>query len=146
MAANTKPIFTLIPDLSTDAATGMGVALIAAANDFTGVSANNLLVFTAGAVDGSYIRRLHFEALGTNVQTVARIFLNNGGVNTVATNNRLVGQMQLPATAVSATAPTGVGQDFVFEFAIPPGWKIYVGLATAVAAGYVVTPIAGKYS
>ena len=146
MAANTKPIFTLIPDLSVNAGTGMGTNPAAAANDFNGTNANNVLVFTAGAVDGSYVRRLHFEALGTNVQTVARIFLNNGSDPTVATNNKLIGQMQLPATTVSATSPTGVGQDFIFEFPLNPGFRLYVGLATAVAAGYTVTAIAGKYS
>jgi hypothetical protein len=146
MAANTKPIFTLIPDLSANAGTGMGTALIAAANDTNGTNANNQLVFTAGAVDGSYIRRLRFKALGTNVQTVARIFLNNGSDPTVAANNRWYEDFQLPATTLSANAPTGIGQDLVMEFALPPGWRIYAGLATAVAAGYVVTPIAGRYS
>jgi hypothetical protein len=144
MVANTSPVFTLTPDLSTDGTTGMGAAILLAANDFTGAGANNALVFTAGA-DGSYIRRLHFKAIGTNIQTVARIFLNNGSDPTVATNNRFFDDFQLPATTVSATAPTGPGQDFVMEFAIPAGWRIYVGLATAVASGWRVTPVAGDY-
>lgn len=144
MVANTSPVFTLTADLSTNGTTGMGAAILLAANDFTGAGANNALVFTAGA-DGSYIRRLHFKAIGTNVQTVARIFLNNGSDPTVATNNRFFDDFQLPATTVSTNAPTGPGQDFVMEFAIPAGWRIYAGLATAVAAGWVVTPIAGKY-
>lgn len=144
MVANTAPIFTLTPDLSTNGTTGMGAAILLAANDFTGAGANNALVFTAGA-DGSYIRRLHFKAIGTNIQTVARIFLNNGSDNTVSTNNRFYDDLQLPATTISANAPTGPGQDFIMEFAIPAGWRVYVGLATAVAAGWTVTPVAGKY-
>ena len=146
MVANTSPVFTLTPALSVNNGTGMGTALTAAANDVTGVSANNQLVFTAGTVDGSYLRRLHFKPLGTNAtQTVARIFLNNGADPTVATNNRFFDDFQLPATTISATAPIGPGQDFIMEFAIPAGWRIYVGLATAVAAGWAVTPIGGNY-
>lgn len=144
MVANTSPVFTLRPDLSANGTSGMGAAILLAANDFTGVGANNALVFTAGA-DGSYLRRLHFKAIGTNVQTVARIFLNNGSDPTVAANNRFFDDIQLPATTISANAPTGPGQDFVMEFAIPADWRIYVGLGTAVAAGWVVTPVAGDY-
>ncbi len=144
MVANKQPIFTLTPNVATDGGTGMGAAILSAANDFTGAGANNALVFTAGA-DGAFIRRLHFKAIGTNVQTVARIFLNNGATNATATNNRFYDDVQLPATTVSANSPTGPGIDFAMEFAIESGWKIYVGLATAVAAGWVVTPVAGDY-
>jgi hypothetical protein len=144
MVANTSPIFTLTPDLSANGTTGMGTALIAAANDVTGVSANNQLVFTAGA-DGSYVRRLHFKALGTNVASVVRLFLNNGLDPTVAANNHFYDDMVLPATAVSAVAQIGAGLDYTMELAIPAGWRIYAGVATTVAAGWVVTPIAGKY-
>lgn len=144
MAANTAPIFTLTPDLSANGTTGMGSALIAAANDVTGVNANNQLVFTAGA-DGSYVRRLQFKPLGTNVQTVARVFLNNGSDPTVAANNRFLDDILLPATTLSATAPIGPMQAMTLEFAIPAGWRLYAGIATAVAAGWVVTPIAGDY-
>lgn len=144
MPANTTPIFTVTPNLSADGTTGMGSTLATAANDFTGAGANNALVFTAGA-NGSYIRRLHFKAIGTNIQTVARIFINNGSTNGTAANNRFYDDVQLPATTSSATAPTGPGIDFVMEFPLEAGWRIYVGLATTVAAGWVVTPIAGDY-
>lgn len=145
MVANTSPIYTKAPNLSTDGVNGMGAAITLAANDFTGAGANNALVFTANATEPSYIRKLHFKAIGTNVQTVARIFLNNGATNATATNNRYFDDFQLPATTVSATSPTGPGLDFIMEFPIKAGWRVYVGLATAVAAGWVVTPIASDY-
>jgi hypothetical protein len=140
MAANTLPIFTVLPNLSADGGTGMGSTLLTAANDFTGAGANNVLVFTAGT-NGSYVRRLHFKAIGTNVQTVARVFLNNG----TAANNRFYDDVPLPATTVSANGVTGPGIDFALEFAVVAGWRIYVGLGTTVAAGWVVTPVAGDY-
>lgn len=144
MVANTAPIFTKKANIATDGLTGMGAPISAAANDFTGAGANNALVFTAGA-EGAYIRRLHFKAAGSNVASLARIFINNGAVNTTSTNNKLFDDMPLPITTASITGQTGPGLDFVMEMAIPAGYRIYVGLATAVASGWVVTPIAGDY-
>jgi hypothetical protein len=57
------------------------VILKLAANDYTGVHANNQEVFAADATNGSFLQRLRFKALGANVATVARIFLNNGSPN-----------------------------------------------------------------
>jgi hypothetical protein len=143
MPANTTPIFTLSPKLSKDGTTGMNALITAAAADYTGVSANNTLVFTAGA-NGSYLRRLRLKAGGTNVAAVMRVYVNNGAVNTTATNNSFIGEISLPATTASAVAAT-VDIDCPLEFAIPAGWRIYIGLGAAVAAGWVGTVIGGDY-
>ena len=143
MAINTNPIFSVTGIQANNAATGMNALITAAANDYTGAGANNSLVFTSGT-NGSFIQRLRFKAGGTNIATVARIFLNNGSANTTATNNVFYGEISLPATTASATAATA-DFDYPINFAISAGWKIYVGLGTAVAAGWVVTPIAGNY-
>ena len=37
-----------------------------------------LTVFTADSTNGSYLSTLSFRAAGTNVATVARVFINNG--------------------------------------------------------------------
>lgn len=144
MPGNNDPIFTRIADSSRDGTTGMNALITAAAADYTGISANNSLVFTADATNGSFVQRLRFKAGGTNVAAVARIYLNNGSVNTTATNNVFYGEVSLPATTVSTTAAT-VDIDYPMNFALPAGWRIYVGLGAAVAAGWVVTPIGGKY-
>jgi hypothetical protein len=143
MVANTSPIYTLTPDLSNNNATGMNATITAAAADYTGVSANNRLVHTAGA-DGSFVRRLRCKPIGTNVAAVLRVYVNNGSDPTVATNNSFIGEIPLPATTVSTTAAL-IDVDYNLEFALPAGWRIYVGLGAAVAAGWVVTAIAGKY-
>jgi hypothetical protein len=143
MPANTAPIFSIAGSVSTDNTTGMHQGITAAANDYTGAGASNSLVFTA-ATDGSFIQRLRFKAKGTNVATVMRIFLNNGLANTTATNNTFYGEISLPATTASSTAAT-VDIDYPLNFALPGGFRIYCGLGTAVAAGWVVVPIAGKY-
>ena len=76
--------------------------------------------------------------------SVARIYLNNGAVNTTATNNVFFGEVALPATTANAAGAT-IDIDYPLNFALPAGFKIYFGLGTAVAAGWVATVIAGKY-
>ena len=151
MAANGAPRYTLVGDYSTNStitsAATMGPTLTAAAADFTGVSANNAKVFTGDSANGSRVVGLHFEAIGTNAQSVARIYINNGGSHATAGNNVLVGQLTLPATTTAATTAVG-SADYYFPgpsgYAdIPPSFTLLVGLGTLVAAGWVVSPILG---
>lgn len=144
MPGNIDPIFTKSGDVSNNATTGMNALITAAANDYTGAGANNSLVFTADSTNGSYVQRLRLKAGGTNVASVMRIFLNNGSTNGTASNNVFYGEVSLPATTAIATSAT-IEIDYPMNFALPAGFRIYVGLGTAVAAGWVVTPIAGKY-
>lgn len=141
---NLDPIFTRVADVTTNGTTGMSAGITAAAADYDGSGANNVLVFTADSTSGGFVQRLRFKAKGTNVATVARIYINNGSANTSAANNAFYGEISLPATTASATAAT-VDIDYPMNFALPPGFRIYVGLGTAVAAGWVVTPVGGKY-
>lgn len=143
MAANTAPIFTLTPDFSTNNGTGNASTLTTATGDYTGQSANHVLVHTAGA-NGSYPRKLRFKAIGTNVATVARIYLNNGSTNATAANNTFLGEISLPATTATNTASTP-DIDYPLEFPLASGSRIYVGLGTTVAAGWNCVCLAGQY-
>ena len=143
---NVQPIWVAKGDVSANGTTGMNQPITLAAADYTGAGANNVLCFTAGA-DGARMERLKFTPTGTNVQSVARIYVNNGATNATATNNTLIGELSLPATTASSVAAL-ISPEFVMPggaMALPGGFKIYVGLATAVAAGWVVTPICGQY-
>lgn len=144
MPGNAAPIYSKDGEVSNNGTTGMNALITAAANDYTGAGANNSLVFTADATNGSYIQRLRFKAGGTNIASVMRIFINNGSTPGTATNNVFYGEISLPATTAIATAAT-VEIDYPMDFAVPAGFRIYVGLGTAVAAGWVCTPIAGNY-
>ena len=144
MPANHDPIYSRLGDVSNNGTTGMNQLITAAANDYDGAGANNSLVFTADATNGGFIQRLRFKPGGTNVASVMRIFLNNGSTPGTAANNTFYGEVSLPATTANAAAAT-VEIDYPMNFAIPAGFRIYVGLGTAVAAGWVCTPIAGKY-
>ena len=149
--ANTDPIYSKSGITSTNAATSMSQPITAAANDFTGVSANNVLVFTAAGtvgdnIGGSFIQRLRFKAAGTNAgATVARIFINNGSVNTTATNNTFFDEVALPITTANTAGITSPAIDVPMNIALEPGFRIYVGLGAAVGGGWTVTPFAGRY-
>lgn len=144
MSGNSIPIFSRIGDVTSDSATAMAPTLTTAAADYTGISANNALIFTSDATNGSFIQRLRFKAIGTNTASVARIYINNGTDHTTASNNSFYGELSLIGTTASATAATPE-IDYQMNFALPAGFKLYVGLGTTVAAGWVVTPVAGKY-
>ena len=142
--ANIDPIYSKSGDVSNNNGTGMNAAITLAANDFTGAGANNSLVFTAGP-QGAFIQRLRLKAAGTNVASVLRVFLNNGAIHTTATNNTFHGEIALPATTANAAGITSYDLDYVLNIAVPAGFTVWVGLGTAVAAGWVVTPVAGQY-
>lgn len=144
MAASTNPIFSKLGDVSTDMTTGMSQLIASSAADYTGASANYVLVFTADATNGSYIERLRFKAGGTNGAAVMRIFLNNGSVNTTAANNAFYGEVSLPATTAITTAATAE-IDYPLGFALNPGFRIYAGLGAATSPGWVCLAIGGPY-
>lgn len=145
MAANTQPIFSKQGDVTSDNATAMAPTFTTAAADYDGTTAtHNKVVFTADATNGGYIQRLRFKAKGTNVATVARIFFNNGSIPGTASNNSFYAEISLPATTASASAAT-VEYDYMINVALPPGFKIIVGLGTTVSAGWVCTAIGGEY-
>lgn len=248
MAGNNDPIYSRRGNITRAA------LLKTAAADYTGVSPYNKEVFAADATNGSYLQRLRFKAIGTNVATVARIYINDGDqaeqfgaaigaptgtpsasggtvwagtyyamivavdaknrltpIGTISTgvtttgvtgsiawswtaptnvnvvsyriyvgvtnavealtryftsatnsfsqismytegtfddpqvgNSKLYGEISLPATTAIATAATS-DIDYPMNFALPPGYEVYVGLGTTVAAGWVVLPIGGDY-
>lgn len=145
MSANTQPIYSIIGNVSSDGTTGMAPTFTTAAADYTGATAtHNKVVFTSNATNGGFIQKLRFKAIGTNTASVARIFINNGSANTTAANNSFFGEVTLPATTAIATAST-VEVDYTMNFALNPGFRIYVGLGTTVAAGWVCTAIGGEY-
>lgn len=144
MPGNTDPIYSKIGDVSNNGTTGMNQLITAAANDYTGAGANNSLIFTADSTNGSFVQRIRLKAGGTNVASVARIFINNGNTPSTAANNVFYGEISLPATTAIATAAT-VEIDYPLNFALPAGFRIYIGLGTAVAAGWVATVVGGKY-
>lgn len=138
MAANTNPIYTRTPDLQ------WGASVLTTANTAKDGTGTVLTVFTADASEGGFVQKLRFRAAGTNVATVARIFINNGSTNATAANNILYDEITLAATTLSETGATSLYEVPVMV-ALPPGYKINITIGTTVSAGYYVSAVGGKY-
>lgn len=144
MPANTIPIYPITPKVSWGTVTAANTA-----KDGTGTVAT---AFTAGA-NGSRIDKIRIRALGTNVATVLRLFINNGSANTTAANNSLVFEKTIAATTLSEVAELADYDlmDASGSVKVPPipflpaGYKINVAIGTAVAAGLQVTVFGGDY-
>jgi hypothetical protein len=121
----------------------MPTHLLTATGDYTGVSANHVLVYTAGS-NGGFVQRLRFQAEGGNTASVARIYINNGSTHTSAGNNAFHGQISLPTISATNTAAT-TELDYPMNFGLNPNHQIWVGLGTTVAAGWMCTAIGGSY-
>lgn len=137
MVANTSPIFSKVARVEWAAAVSAGNT----AKDGTGTVDT---VFTAGAVDGSFVQKMIIRPRGTNIATVMRIFMNNGLTNATPANNTLIGAIGLTATTNSETTAL-IGVELPLNIPVPPGYRLLVTLGTAVAAGFAVTVLGGDY-
>ena len=146
MPANQAPIFALVPVVS--------YASGAAANAATpGVTANTTKdgssgtiygpIFVAG-VNGSRLDFVRLRALGTNVATVCRVWLNNGGVTTTASNNMLFTEATIAATTLSETSAL-TENTITVNASLPAGYRVYLTFGTAQAAGHHATAVGGDY-
>ena len=71
MPANTSPIFSASGKITS-------CILTTASADYNGQASANATLFSADTTNGSYIQRLRCKALGTNVASVLRVYVNNG--------------------------------------------------------------------
>jgi hypothetical protein len=140
MAANTLPIYTRLGDVQW---TTTPMTALNATTDLT--TGTIYLAFTADATEGGYVQRIRFKAvLSTNTATVARVWLNNGLTTATAANNVLIDEISLPTATASSTAALPV-YELPLNFAMPPGYTIYITLGTAVTGGWKASVIGGKY-
>jgi len=138
MPANTSPIFSIAGDAQWSS------GAITAANTTTDLTSGTIYAIFTGGTNGSYIQRIRFRHLGTNIATVARVWINNGSTTGSAANNTLWDEITLAANTLSQTA-AAINYELPFGFALPAGYVIYVTLGTAVAAGFKATIIGGDY-
>lgn len=137
-AANNDPIFSKVGDIQWPTT---AIATANTAKDGTGTV---LTAFTADATNGGFVQKIRFRAAGTNIATVARIFINNGSTNGTAGNNILFDEITLAATTLSETSALAL-YELPLNIALPPGYKLNITIGTTVAAGYYISCIGGKY-
>jgi hypothetical protein len=149
MPQNTNPIFTLTGRISWNNLNGGVTGATGSlqtqntAKDGTGTNPYALPVFTAGS-NGSFVQRIRFRAAGTNVATVARIFINDGEDQTLAVNNVLFDEITLAATTLSEVSALAT-YELPLNLVLPASYKLLVTLGTSVTGGYYVSVIGGDY-
>lgn len=132
---NTSPIYSGTPNIAWGT-----VATANTAKDGTGTV---VTVFTAGA-DGGRCDYVRARALGTNIATVLRVFINNGSSNAVAANNTLFTEITVAATTLSEVAAQ-VENTINLGLALNPGYKVNITIGTTIAAGLAITGVGGDY-
>lgn len=137
--ANNQPIFSKIGDIQWS---GVAASTANTTKDLT--TGATYSIFHADPTNGGYVQRIRFRPLGTNQATVARIWINNGSVTSTAANNILWDEVSLAASTLSESSAMSL-TELPLNFALPPGYKIYVTLGVTASAGYAVTVIGGKY-
>lgn len=134
MAANTSPVFPITPVVVT----GQTIATANTAKDGTGTV---VTLYTAGA-NGSKCDGVYVAYTGTSVQTVLRLFVNNGSTNATAGNNALIKSVTVPANTLSET--TAASDVFIpLGIMLPAGYKINATIGTTVAAALALTATGG---
>lgn len=145
MAVTATPVFTQTPNVGANNAIVSTAMTNTKAFDGTETAGTALaLVFTAG-VNGARIDQVMCRlastngatASGTSSATVARFWINNASANTTAGNNIFLGEVAIPATAVTALGTSALTTYPLTlplnGLNIPAGYRIYGGLT--VAAG-----------
>ena len=140
--ANNQPIFTSVGDVQWT------ISAMTVANITSNITGGTIyLAFSADSTNGGYVQRIRFRPLvGTNtVATVARVWINNGGVTTSAENNTLFDEITLPTTTLNNAAAQS-NFELPLNIALPPGDRIYITLGQApTGPGWQATVIGGKY-
>jgi hypothetical protein len=146
MPANTAPIFSSAGDVQWGSTDGNGGSTGPLKTQNTSLDGTGtvLTCFTADTSNGGFVQRIRFRPAGTNIATVARIFINNGLTNATANNNVLFDEITLAATTASANSALAT-YELPLNFALPAGYKLNVTLGTTVVGGYYVSVIGGKY-
>jgi hypothetical protein len=145
MAVTATPVFTQTPNVGATNTIVSTAMTNTKAFDGTETAGTALaLVFTAGA-DGARIDQIMCRlastngatASGTSAATVVRFWINNNSSNTTASSNIFLGEVAIPATAVTALGTTALTTYPLTlplnGLNLPPSYRIYGGLT--VAAG-----------
>ena len=160
MAVTSTPIFAQTPNVGALNAIISTAMTSTSAYDGTNATGTAMaLCYTAGA-NGSRIDQISCRfastngaaASGTSSATVVRFWINNGSINTTAGNNIFLGEVALPATAVTAAGTTA---NTVYTVALPLGglnipasYRIYAGLTVAAGGTNIaiaINAIGGDY-
>ena len=119
MAANTNPIFALIPETKI-------AEISAVTTDKTGATTTNLIELVTAATEGTKIAEIGYKAQGATVAGIFLIFITD----TAGANPKLFDEIDIPAVTGSDTVDNASGYHSFSEFQLKSGQKILVGITT----------------
>ena len=108
----------------------------------TVIGAKSYRLYTGPQSNGAYA---YFATTSNSfTQTVPLLDTQLADPATTVVNNMFYGEVSLPATSVAQTSATAE-IEYPMNLALPPGYRVLVGLGNAVTAGWYVMGIGGKY-
>lgn len=138
MPANTSPIFSLTPVISS-AQLPSGVTANTRTDGVGTIGTDLILAFTAGA-SGAYLSRIRFQATASAVNTnttavVFHIYVSSqtSGATTAA-NTFLYGECSAGIISADSNTTPAIPFDYPLNFALPANYTILIGVHAAPAA------------
>ena len=134
MAANTSPIFALVPETKI-------VTVTAATTDRTGATTTNLVELLTATTDGTKITQIGAKVAGTNTACLVLIFITN----TSGANPKLFDEIGLLPITATTTVTSQRQVTAYSDLQLKNGQKVLVGITTSQAAGVNIFAIKGDY-
>jgi hypothetical protein len=134
MAANTSPIFALVPETKI-------VTVTTATTDRTGATTTNLAELLTAGTDGTKITQIGAKVAGTNTATGVLIFITD----TAGANPKLYDEIPLTPITASTTVSSQRAVTAYSDLQLKSGQKVLVGITVAQAAGVNIFAIKGDY-
>lgn len=134
MAANTSPIFALVPETKI-------VTVSAGTTDRSGATTTNLVELLTATTDGTKITQIGAKVAGNNSATSVLIFITN----TSGTSPKLFDEIALISFTASTTQPSYRNVTSYSDLQLKSGQKVLVGITVAVTDGVNIFAIKGDY-
>lgn len=144
MVANREPRFTGKSNVTFSTDTIVGTA---ANTDRTLATGTTYIAYLC-PTDGAIVEGVHLYPQGTNVATVAALYLNNGSAITTPANNRMIQEITCPASTASNNAaipPVWIPVPRPL-WDIPEGYRLVLAFRTATAAGFHAVTAASQFA
>jgi hypothetical protein len=134
MAANTSPIFALVPETKI-------VTVTTATTDRTGATTTNLAELLTAGTDGTKITQIGAKVAGDNTACLVLIFITD----TAGANPKLYDELALLAVTPSTSLASARISIPYSDLQLKSGQKVLVGTTVAQAAGVNIFAIKGDY-
>lgn len=131
------------PSLEATAAATTASLTGSIAWSWTAVNGAKSYIIITGTATGAE-RHMFTSTTNSYTQTVDVSAIRENPGSLAGGNNMYYGDVSLPIVPVSANSGT-LEFDYPMNFALPPGYRILVGLGTTVTAGWSATVIGGTY-